>query len=219
MTPRCSRCCCTSCGCRGSDRDDHEPGPTPWRGDKAYSSRAIRTLLRERGIGACIPEPDDQKGHRKRRESRGGRPPAFDAERLPRTQRRRARLQPGQAVARPGHPLRQARHRLPGRGGPARGHPLAQAVRRHALGPAVGYWVAPWARNQGYAAEAARALADWALDRGAPRVHLTADVANVASQSVARRAGFLQEGVIRSSLPYRDGSRGDAALFSRLPGD
>ncbi|SDE83290.1 Protein N-acetyltransferase, RimJ/RimL family [Blastococcus fimeti] len=87
------------------------------------------------------------------------------------------------------------------------------------LGPAVGYWLAPWARGQGYAAEAARALADWALHRGAHRVHLSADVGNVASRAVARRAGFVEEGIVRSCLPYRDGTRGDAALFSRLPGD
>ena len=87
------------------------------------------------------------------------------------------------------------------------------------LGPAVGYWLAPWARGQGFAAEAARALADWALVRGAPRVHLTADVHNLASRAVARRAGFVEEGVVRSGLPYRDGTRGDAALYSRLPGD
>lgn len=48
-------------------------------GDKAYSSRAIRSHLRNRGITAVIPEPADQAGHRKRRGSRGGRPPAFDA--------------------------------------------------------------------------------------------------------------------------------------------
>src|SRR4051794_33228475 len=52
--------------------------PTRVRGDKAYSSRAIRTHLRDRKIGAVIPEPADQIGHRKRRGSRGGRPPAFD---------------------------------------------------------------------------------------------------------------------------------------------
>ena len=50
------------------------------RADKAYSSRAIRSHLRERGVQAAIPEPSDQQGHRKRRGSRGGRPPAFDAE-------------------------------------------------------------------------------------------------------------------------------------------
>ena len=53
--------------------------PDRVRGDKAYSSRAIRTHLRRRGITAVIPEPSDQIGHRKRRGSRGVRPPAFDA--------------------------------------------------------------------------------------------------------------------------------------------
>ncbi|WP_412074640.1 IS5 family transposase [Streptomyces xanthophaeus] len=48
--------------------------------DKAYSSRAIREHLRKRGIRAVIPVPADQRGHRLRRGSRGGRPPAFDRE-------------------------------------------------------------------------------------------------------------------------------------------
>lgn len=52
--------------------------PDAVRGDKAYSSRAIRGHLRDRGITSVIPEPDDQKGHRKRRGSRGGRPVALD---------------------------------------------------------------------------------------------------------------------------------------------
>lgn len=46
--------------------------------DKAYSSRAIRTHLRKRGIRAVIPTPADQQAHRLRRGSRGGRPPTFD---------------------------------------------------------------------------------------------------------------------------------------------
>lgn len=46
--------------------------------DKAYSSRAIRRHLRARGIIAVIPEPDDQKGHRTRRGSAGGRPVSYD---------------------------------------------------------------------------------------------------------------------------------------------
>jgi putative transposase len=49
-------------------------------GDKAYSSRGNRALLRSRGITAVIAEPSDQVGHRKRRGSKGGRPPAFDAQ-------------------------------------------------------------------------------------------------------------------------------------------
>lgn len=54
--------------------------PEVVRGDKAYSSRAIHSLLRIRGIRSCTPEPDDQNGHRKRRGSQGGRPVGYDTE-------------------------------------------------------------------------------------------------------------------------------------------
>ena len=53
--------------------------PARVRGDKAYSSRAIRAELRRRGIIAVIPQPSDQIAHRERKGARGGRPPAFDA--------------------------------------------------------------------------------------------------------------------------------------------
>ncbi|MBC9719779.1 IS5 family transposase [Streptomyces sp. TRM66268-LWL] len=48
--------------------------------DKAYSSRAIRELLRKRGIRTVIPQPADQITKRKKRGRIGGRPPAFDRE-------------------------------------------------------------------------------------------------------------------------------------------
>jgi putative transposase len=54
--------------------------PDRVRGDKAYSSRANRELLRRRGIRAVIPEPDNQIAARKNRGSGGGRPPNLDAE-------------------------------------------------------------------------------------------------------------------------------------------
>ncbi|MEW2281853.1 IS5 family transposase [Streptomyces cyaneofuscatus] len=56
------------------------PRTTPDRvlGDKAYSSRAIRHLLRRRGIAATIPEHRDQAANRHRRGALGGRPPTFD---------------------------------------------------------------------------------------------------------------------------------------------
>ena len=63
---------------RGRGRPRTRPGRV--RGGKAYSSAAIRAHLRRRGIKATIPEPSDQARNRLRRGSRGGRPPAFDAE-------------------------------------------------------------------------------------------------------------------------------------------
>ena len=87
------------------------------------------------------------------------------------------------------------------------------------LGPEIGYTIAPWARRQGYAAEAAHGLAEWGLGLGAPRVHLFVDVRNTASRATAVRAGFTPEGRVRACLEYRDGSRCDAVLFGRVAGD
>lgn len=54
--------------------------PTAVRGDKAYSSRANRELLRARGIKAVIPERADQIANRQRKGSVGGRPVGYDVE-------------------------------------------------------------------------------------------------------------------------------------------
>ena len=62
---------------RGHGRPRTRPGRV--LGDKAYSSSAIRSGLRHRGIKATIPERADQIRTRRRRGSRGGRPPAFDS--------------------------------------------------------------------------------------------------------------------------------------------
>jgi transposase len=63
---------------RGRGRPRTRPGRV--LADKAYSSKAIRAHLRRRRITAAIPEPADQVKNRRRRGSRGGRPPAFDRE-------------------------------------------------------------------------------------------------------------------------------------------
>ncbi|WP_067717909.1 IS5 family transposase [Nocardia yamanashiensis] len=54
--------------------------PDRVRGDKAYASAANRAHLRRRGIKATIPEKRDQRAHRKKKGSAGGRLHAFDAE-------------------------------------------------------------------------------------------------------------------------------------------
>jgi transposase len=65
---------------RVTRRGPGRPRTTPKavRGDKAYSSRGHRALLRRRGITVVIPERSDQAGHRKRRGSAGGRPVSYD---------------------------------------------------------------------------------------------------------------------------------------------
>jgi transposase len=65
-------------GRRGQGRPRTRPGRV--LGDKAYSSRAIRSHLRRRRITATIPEPIDQQTNRRRRGNEGGRPPRFDAQ-------------------------------------------------------------------------------------------------------------------------------------------
>jgi transposase len=63
---------------RGPGRPRTRPGRV--LGDKAYSSRAIRTYLRKRRIKGAIPEPADQRKNRLQPGSTGGRPPAVDPE-------------------------------------------------------------------------------------------------------------------------------------------
>jgi transposase len=48
--------------------------------DKAYSSKRNRAYLRRRHIRCTIPIKDDQAAYRRKRGSKGGRPPAFDRE-------------------------------------------------------------------------------------------------------------------------------------------
>jgi RimJ/RimL family protein N-acetyltransferase len=78
----------------------------------------------------------------------------------------------------------------------------------------VGYWVKREARGRGVATRALGLVARWALvDKGLGRFQLRADVANEASQRVAEKAGFVREGVLRSSLVHR-GERRDVIMYS-----
>lgn len=57
-----------------------QTGPVRGMADKAYSSKANRAYLRDRGIQCVIPEKEDQKANRKRKGSTGGRPVSYDKE-------------------------------------------------------------------------------------------------------------------------------------------
>ena len=108
--------------------------PDALLGDKAYSSRATRAALRARGITAVIAEPADQAGHRKRRGSKGGRPPAFDPVRYKDrnvVERSYQAIKQWRALA-----TRYDKLALTYRAGLAhpRRRPMATRIRRHALG-------------------------------------------------------------------------------------
>jgi RimJ/RimL family protein N-acetyltransferase len=79
----------------------------------------------------------------------------------------------------------------------------------------VGYMTAPWARGNGYAGEAVRAVAGWLLGpQGFRRIQLRTTLSNLASQRVADKAGFVREGVARNSLHGED-----LAVYSLVPAD
>lgn len=81
----------------------------------------------------------------------------------------------------------------------------------------LGYWVAREARGRGVAPEALRTLCRWAVETlDVQRLELLTDVDNRGSQRVAEKADFQREGILRSSLEYRDGTRGDSLIFSFL---
>jgi len=83
----------------------------------------------------------------------------------------------------------------------------------------VGYWVAKEMRGLGIATRALRLVSTYAfVELGLMRLILLADVRNEPSQAVARKAGYVQEGVLRSARELK-GVRANMALFSLLPTD
>jgi RimJ/RimL family protein N-acetyltransferase len=99
------------------------------------------------------------------------------------------------------------------------GMALAPVIERDERTVELGYVVAPHARGRGVATEALRLLTDWAFSElGAERAELLISVDNAASKTVARRGGYVLEGVLRS-MHVKQGVREDLEIWSRLPTD
>jgi RimJ/RimL family protein N-acetyltransferase len=96
---------------------------------------------------------------------------------------------------------------------------VAPRIDRAARTAELGYLVAPEARGRGVASEALLQLSEWAFaELGMLRLELLISVANEASKRVAKRCGYVLEGVLRSAW-LKDELRGDTELWSRLPTD
>ncbi|MEU3524952.1 GNAT family N-acetyltransferase [Streptomyces sp. NPDC038707] len=92
----------------------------------------------------------------------------------------------------------------------------------------LAYVIAPWARGEGYASEAALAIAQWFFhDQDFERLELRTPADNTASQQVAQKIGCISEGVLRNAWIARarteDGTwarvRTDVIVWSLLPED
>ncbi|MFB7458674.1 MULTISPECIES: GNAT family N-acetyltransferase [unclassified Streptomyces] len=98
----------------------------------------------------------------------------------------------------------------------------------HVRSAELSYIVAPWARGEGYAAEAALATAQWLFgDQKFERIELRTAADNTASQQVAQKIGCISEGVLRNAciahVRTEDGTwtdlRTDFIVWSLLPED
>lgn len=77
---------------------------------------------------------------------------------------------------------------------------LMRLVWEHRRGE-VGYWLAAGARGQGHATRSVRLICKWGFAQlGLERIDLLAATGNRASQTVAERAGFAREAVLRSYM-------------------
>ncbi|GHB62972.1 N-acetyltransferase [Streptomyces viridiviolaceus] len=98
----------------------------------------------------------------------------------------------------------------------------------HVRSTELSYIVAPWARGEGYASEAALATAQWLFgDQKFERIELRTAADNTASQQVAQKIGCISEGVLRNAciahMRTDDGTwtdvRTDFIVWSLLPED
>ncbi|MEU6526844.1 GNAT family N-acetyltransferase [Streptomyces sp. NPDC046924] len=83
----------------------------------------------------------------------------------------------------------------------------------------IGYWGVKEHRGNGYMVEAAVAVSRWAFTKlSVDRVEWRAEVGNLASRTVAERAGFVVEGTLRSAVDNKGVLR-DSWVGSLLPSD
>jgi RimJ/RimL family protein N-acetyltransferase len=83
----------------------------------------------------------------------------------------------------------------------------------------LGIWTAPAHRGRGVATEALRLVGGWLLGEcGLARVQLVTEPDNTAMVAAARRAGFIEEGVLRGYLRER-GRRVDVTMLSLVTAD
>ncbi len=91
-----------------------------------------------------------------------------------------------------------------------------RAKSRDAVEAELGYELAPWHWGQGYATEAARAMAGWAFrERGLHRIWASCIADNVGSARVLEKVGMQREGRLREN-EYFKGRWWDTLIYAIL---
>ena len=81
------------------------------------------------------------------------------------------------------------------------------------------YAIGPQARRRGFASRALELVTQWAFDcLGIARIELYIEPDNTASRGVARRCGYVEEGVHRGRIAIGN-TRRDAVVYARLSTD
>lgn len=81
----------------------------------------------------------------------------------------------------------------------------------------IGYWVRQNMQGQGYITEAVSGITKFAFEvLGAERVQICCDPRNERSSAVARRAGYIEEGILRNDMRERDDTLSSSQVFGML---
>jgi RimJ/RimL family protein N-acetyltransferase len=95
-------------------------------------------------------------------------------------------------------------------------HSLDRRHRRAELG----YWLVPAARGRGLATRALGLALAWMFEElGLERAEIETEPDNLASRALARRLGFVEEGLLRGRHLEEDGRRADAVIYGLLRSD
>lgn len=83
----------------------------------------------------------------------------------------------------------------------------------------IGYWIRTSCTRQGYVTEAVHAITKFAIEKlDANRIEIRCDLRNEQSASVAKRCGFIQEGILRSNVCDVEGAITSTMIFSKVRG-
>lgn len=84
----------------------------------------------------------------------------------------------------------------------------------------IGYWLTADVRGKGVATAATQLLTEYGFDTvGFHRIEAHVVASNHASLKVLKKAGYMQEGIMREKCCQDDGTREDMVLFAAIRSD